>query len=72
MIGIALLLMTFPVAAYDYQGVPEQNTGDTTSSLSDFGTGSLDLSSLLGSVDITALLSTFLTIILRLLGISLP
>ncbi len=72
MIGIALLLMTFPVAAYDYQGVPEQNTDDVTSSLSDSGTGSLDLASLFGSVDIASLISTFLIILLRFLGISLP
>lgn len=30
MISIALLLVAFPASAYDYQGVPEQSSGDTS------------------------------------------
>ena len=67
-----MLLVAIPVSAYDYQGVPDQSSDSTDTVSDDTAAATPDFSSLLGSVDISNLISSILLIIFRLLGISLP
>jgi len=71
LISVILLLVSIPASAYDYQGVPEQNTGVESLFSSGSGADSLDLSGILGSTDFASLISLFLAFIFSLLGIPL-
>ena len=71
-IAMMVFLMILPVSAYDYRGVPDPGDNAEEVQGDDTSNEPLDLSGILGSADITSLISFLITLFLRLLGITTP